>query len=484
LLETLPYLLASVALSVLALVVVIRICSYEKRVSRRTIVALSVVPLIGLLLVFTNEYLGLIWTNVRLDAVDFMLPLDITYGLGYWVLIVGYSYVLLLLGTIILVRRIVNSRGLYRLQAFPYDPYDHKTSIIVLDSAGRIVDLNPSAKALLGHTLREVVARPIESVWTEWSAVRKALDAETKEVSLESGGKQQFYELQSSALAPRGNNDVMNMLITLRNITDRKIMEEKLRLYSGHLEELVAERTKELREAERMAAIGETAAMVGHDLRNPLQGIAGAVHVLRQKFGSKADSETMEMLTLIKSSIGYADNIVKDLMDYSSEIHLELTESTAKAVTEAALLQVKIPDNVTVRDLTQETPRVIIDVAKMQRVLVNLLRNAIDAMPKGGQITLSSSESKGILEIRVTDTGQGIPDDVMRKLWKPFKTTKSKGTGLGLAICRRIVEAHEGTIQVESTVGKGSTFTITIPINRSPNKPRPILETAAALVDA
>jgi signal transduction histidine kinase len=242
---------------------------------------------------------------------------------------------------------------------------------------------------------------------------------------------------------------------------------EALQRYSKHLEELVVERTSSLRKAERMAAIGETAAMVGHDLRNPLQGIAGAVSVIKQKLGSTADTQTTEMLGLIEGGLDYADNIVKELMDYSREIRLEFTETTAKAITEAALRQVKIPENTVIRDLTQDTPRLLVDAAKIQRVFVNLVGNAIDAMPKGGELTITSAESNGILEVKFIDTGEGIGDQVMQNVWKPLETTKPRGIGLGLAICKRIVEAHQGTIHVESTPGTGSTFTIRLPIKKT-----------------
>jgi signal transduction histidine kinase len=242
---------------------------------------------------------------------------------------------------------------------------------------------------------------------------------------------------------------------------------EALQRYSKHLEELVEERTSSLRKAERMAAIGETAAMVGHDLRNPLQGIAGAVSVIKQKLGSTADTQTTEMLRLIESGLDHAGNIVKELLDYSREIRLEVTETTTKAITDAALRQVKIRENIAIRDLTQDTPRLLVDAAKIQRVFVNLVGNAIDAMQKGGELTIKSAESNGILEVKFIDTGEGIRDQVMQNLWKPLKTTKPRGIGLGLAICKRIVEAHQGTIHVESTPRKGSTFTIRLPIKKT-----------------
>jgi signal transduction histidine kinase len=103
------------------------------------------------------------------------------------------------------------------------------------------------------------------------------------------------------------------------------------------------------------------------------------------------------------------------------------------------------------------------DSAKMQRVIVNLIDNAIDAMPQGGTLTVSSSEVDGIVEISVADTGTGMTQEVVQKLWVPLFTTKQKGMGLGLPICKRIVEAHGGSISVQSILGKGSTFTVKLP---------------------
>jgi len=224
------------------------------------------------------------------------------------------------------------------------------------------------------------------------------------------------------------------------------------------------EMQERLRKAERFAVMGETVTMVGHDLRNPMQGISMATYLLRKQFGLTADVQTKELLGLIEGNLRYANDIVNELLDYTREIHLELAETTPKAVTAAALEKTNIPSNVTVRDLTQYTPSMTVDLTKIQRVFLNLISNAIDAMPDGGELTITSSESREILELRFSDTGYGIDEAVMRNLWKPLKTTKSKGMGLGLAICKRIVEAHGGSIEAESVRERGSTFIVRLPI--------------------
>jgi len=241
--------------------------------------------------------------------------------------------------------------------------------------------------------------------------------------------------------------------------------------YMEHLEEKVEERTKQLKDAqekliksERLAAIGQVAAMVGHDLRNPLTGIKGAAYFLKKKLGLKMDEKAREMLELIEKDIEHSNEIITDLMEYSKEIRLELTETTPKSIVKETLSLVEVPKNVRVLDLTQSEPKVKMDVEKMKRVFDNLVKNAVDAMSNGGKLTITSRESDGNVEIAFADAGIGMTKEIMEKIWTPFFTTKARGMGLGLAICKRMIEAHGGKISVESTVGKGTTFTVTIPI--------------------
>ena len=219
--------------------------------------------------------------------------------------------------------------------------------------------------------------------------------------------------------------------------------------------------TSRLAEAERLAGVGETAAMVGHDLRNPLQGIAGAVYLLRTQ--SLAAIERTEMLETIQKCVDYSDGIVNDLLDYARTIQLTRVESTPKRLVASALEGVRIPSEIEVNDQTVDQPLIAVDQERMKRVLVNLIENAKDAMPNGGALTLTSKESDGFVEIAVSDTGAGLPEIVLENLWKPLQTTKSKGMGLGLAICKRIIDAHDGRITVESKQGEGTTFNMCLP---------------------
>ncbi|MEM2969178.1 MAG: CHASE4 domain-containing protein [Candidatus Bathyarchaeia archaeon] len=215
---------------------------------------------------------------------------------------------------------------------------------------------------------------------------------------------------------------------------------------------------------ERNKAIRELAAMVGHDLRNPLTGISSAAQYLKKKYGSLMDEKGQEMLEVIEKDVQYSNKIINDLLEYSTAIRLDLRETTPKSLVTEALSHVAIPKNIQLIDSTQETLKINVDVDKMKRVFINLIKNAIDAMPKGGQLAINSENVNGNVKFVFADTGMGISEKHLKRIFEPLFTTKARGMGLGLSICKRIVEAHGGTISVESVQNKGTTFTITLPI--------------------
>ena len=220
----------------------------------------------------------------------------------------------------------------------------------------------------------------------------------------------------------------------------------------------------ELVRSQRLAAIGETARMVGHDLRNPLQGIAGATEVLRKLLANDSNEIINEMLDVLDQDVKYSDKIVTDLLEYSGEIRLAESETNLKLLIEESLRLVPRPNGITIQDLTDEM-NVSVDPQEIKRVFINLIKNAYDAMPDGGEITITNTRSNGILEVSFSDTGAGIRDEVIQKLWKEPVTTKAKGLGLGLAISKRIVEAHAGRIAaMQRSDGQGTVVKVMLPI--------------------
>jgi signal transduction histidine kinase len=171
------------------------------------------------------------------------------------------------------------------------------------------------------------------------------------------------------------------------------------------------------------------------------------------------------MLEIIDKCVNYSNRIINDLLDYSKEIHLSLEEQTPKKMLKDALTIIVVPEKITINNRLKETPEVWVDPDKLKRVFINLIKNAVDAMPGGGTITLESEKVGCTLEVSFTDTGSGISDEVLPKLFTPLCTTKAQGMGFGLAICKRIIEAHKGAISVKTVKGQGTTFTITIPLD-------------------
>ena len=259
------------------------------------------------------------------------------------------------------------------------------------------------------------------------------------------------------------------------DITEIKKMQTQLSEYYQQLEDVVKKRTEELEQAqaklvksERLAAIGELAGMVGHDLRNPLTGIKNSAYLLKKKGKAISEAQNEEMLETIENCVNYSNKIVNDLLDYSREIHLELHETSVNNLLNQAIAILTIPKNVDIQVNVPNQPTIDVDPGKIERVFINLIKNGMEAMQEMGKISIDGKEVDGSMEISFADTGMGISDEVFPKLFSPLVTTKAQGMGFGLAICKRLVEAHGGTIKVKTAIGKGTTFTVSLPIKQQP----------------
>lgn len=224
---------------------------------------------------------------------------------------------------------------------------------------------------------------------------------------------------------------------------------------------------KEIRRSERLSAIGQLATMVGHDLRNPLTSIRNAAYYLEIKLGASADDKIKKMLTIMGREISYANKIVDDLLDFSRIKKPEFKKVNLISSIKGALAQLDVPENVKIVTKFSEVPTIEADPEQLRRVFLNIVSNGVQAMPSGGELTISARKIDDFVAIEFTDTGVGIPQKNIGKLFAPLFSTKPKGVGLGLTICKNIVESHNGKIEVRSKVGQGSTFTIKLPIYQS-----------------
>jgi len=254
----------------------------------------------------------------------------------------------------------------------------------------------------------------------------------------------------------------------ITDITKLKKNERKLELYSKNLEKVVEERTKQLKDVERLAGIGETARMVGHDIRNPLQAIAGDLYLIDSDVATLTEGATkkslQESVKSIEANLMYIAKIIEDLQDYARVMAPIRERVSFEKVIAEVMLIVPIADNLQVIiDLEEGLPEFTSDYSMLKRVLSNLVHNAVQAMPNGGKLTIRAYQTGKHMVFSVEDTGVGIPEDVKPKLFQPMFTTKAKGQGLGLTVVKRLVEALNGEITFESQEGKGTKFIVQLP---------------------
>ncbi len=256
---------------------------------------------------------------------------------------------------------------------------------------------------------------------------------------------------------------------SFQDLSRQKEMQDALEKHSQHLEELVVERSEKLKNAERLAAIGATAGMVGHDIRNPLTAITGAVYLAKNKLKDIPDGEAKDgvkkNLELISEQTLYVNKIVADLQDYARPLNPNLEETDLNRIVQSVFSTISVPENITIEiSIGKQFPKLKTDPTYLQRIIANLSNNGLQAMPSGGKLSIKAISENGKARIVVKDNGEGIPEEAREKLFTPLYTTKAKGQGFGLAVIKRLTEALGGTVEVESEVGKGTEFVIELPL--------------------
>lgn len=259
-------------------------------------------------------------------------------------------------------------------------------------------------------------------------------------------------------------------LINSRMLEKLEEHEKLLKAHSEDLEKMVEEKTMQLRSAERLATIGETAGMIGHDIRNPLQAIIGELYLSKDYLHSlpkdKAKQELTESMHVMEEQTMYINKIVTDLQDYAKPLAPCIENADLEEITASVLSTIEIPENIKVAYLVEEGfPNLKTDCSYMKRILTNLAANAVQAMPNGGKLTITAYCRGNRAFVCVADTGVGIPEEAKNKIFKPLFTTKAKGQGFGLAVVKKLTEALEGVVNFESEEGKGTKFIIDFPKN-------------------
>jgi len=316
---------------------------------------------------------------------------------------------------------------------------------------------------VIGYLLSQSIARPILKLRT----ISQAVAAGDLEQSTGLESPDEIGELASA---------FDTMTVRLRERT-----EEAARLYAE-----TVQRNKELADAnsrlqatqaqlvqsEKLAAVGQLTAGIVHDVKNPLAVIKGLAEELREEPGLV--EPVRAQLSVIRDNAARANTIVTDLLKFARQSSPEMTELDMRQSVEAAVRLTEYlarKGNVkVVVDLPSRAAVGVYDPQQIEQVLINLIQNAVQAMPGGGTLRVNLSLAAGVMAIAIADTGIGIPPENLTRIFDPFFTTKpeGEGTGLGLSVSYGIVSRHGGKIGLESKVGQGSTFTILLPAGRRP----------------
>jgi two-component system NtrC family sensor kinase len=289
-----------------------------------------------------------------------------------------------------------------------------------------------------------------------------------------------------SARVPVRSSDEMGELARSWNDTTGELQRarEELSLMNRTLEERVQEKTHQLEQThhrmvvvEKMASLGKLAAVVAHEINNPLAGIRTYARVLRRQFGAEAGApsaeqarETDRILEMVDSEAGRCGDIVRNLLAFSRDTGARFDEAELAPVIERCRLllhhQAEMLGVALETRVADELPKLVCDQAQVQQMLLALAMNALEATPEGGRVTIGARPDPEGIALFVADTGSGIPAEHLDRIFEPFFTTKEagKGVGLGLAVVYGIVNRHHGRIDVESEPGRGTTFTARLPL--------------------
>jgi PAS domain S-box-containing protein len=361
--------------------------------------------------------------------------------------------------------------------------------VVYQTADGKITAANPAAEQILGLTLDQMQGRT--SMDPRWRAIHEDGSAFPGErhpsmVALKSGkevhdvvmgvfnplyNEYRWININAVPQFRPGESTPYQVYTTFEDITQRKQAEQALKEYSERLEEMVEERTRELREAqeqlvrqEKLAVLGQLAGGVGHELRNPLGVLTNAAYFLKMTL-TETDETIQTYLDMISSQVRKAEKIVSDLLDFARLETAEKQETPLPRLVTQVLAEQSPPEQVEVStQMASDLPLVFVDSQQIEQVLTNLVINAYQAMADGGRLTISATTGDDQVALSITDTGHGISEENMTKLFEPLFTTRPKGIGLGLAVSKNLVEANGGRIEVESEEGEGSTFTIILPV--------------------
>jgi PAS domain S-box-containing protein len=336
--------------------------------------------------------------------------------------------------------------------------------LVTISAKGKITDVNKATELATGCSRKELIGSDfsnyfIEPEKAELGYKRVFTEGVVRDYPLAIRHKNGriIDVLYNATVYRNASGEIQGVFAAARDITEQKKAEEQAQ-----------EAAKKLKDSERLAAIGATAGMVGHDIRNPLQAIISDVYLAKTELTLIPESEekrnVLESLKEIEKNTDYINKIVADLQDFARPLNPQAEEADVKLIINDLLIKNGLPESIKVSvKVESDASKVFADSSFINRIMYNLVTNSIQAMPKGGKLTIHAFKDANDFVLTVKDSGVGIPEKVRSKLFTPMFTTKSKGQGFGLAVIKRMTEASGGTVAFESEEGKGTTFIVRLP---------------------
>ena len=344
-------------------------------------------------------------------------------------------------------------------------------SVIAIDKEGKIRELNQAALKSLGYKRKEdIIALSMEKICKGLSLKEirdKAPLQDAELIYLSKEGK----EIPVRADIIRRLSYPDDIVFMARDMSKTKELIDELRQSKEEFKSSYAElqdSKDELVRSEKLAFTGRIAASLAHEIRNPLTNVAMSVQQLKKTF--KPDGPQIKHVEIITNNIGRANHLITELINCARPPKLNLqpynVHNLLKSILESTKVKLRFQKVKAVKRFTTKASIIKMDKEQLERAFLNLVSNAVEAMPKGGMLTIVTELNGNFFRIKIQDTGKGIPEENIIKIFDPFFSTRADGVGLGLTVCYGIIVSHGGTIEVESKPKEGSVFTVSLPMDQ------------------
>ncbi len=332
---------------------------------------------------------------------------------------------------------------------------------------GRLLDVNKKAEELTGYSRRELLQMSMKDIHLPRDAAR----VEKRIAQIVAEGSANFDD--APLLRKDGSVGLVDISASLIEYSGRKVCQSFLRDVT---ERRLLER--HLVQTEKLASVGTFTAGLAHEIRNPLNSVNLQLLLLERRIhgGSRnSETESIQLINIIREEVSRLDNLVTEFLFFAKPLNLDCHPTNLHRTLDDvfALFHVRMTQNSISleRNYMDNLPMLSLDAEKMKQAFINIVQNSIEAMPSGGKLKVTTSEKQRRVVLTIEDTGDGIPEEDLNRVFEVFYTKKEKGTGLGLSISLHIIEMHGGTIELQSKAGEGTRCAITLPVGPAKYQP-------------